>query len=208
MSPRVYDWAVTAPAPQEPLSNEEAPPSRGRASTIGAVAFVLLAAPFLVFSLMMFNLKARVELQCAPLGPCKLVHISWLGREQVDSFTVPEIQGVTIEHNRSSKSDDATLYKPVLKTTRGDFPLSTHWLNEEADAQRTAQTVNRFRANPLITRGRSFMLFHDHRRGPLIVGSSFGAVGVILLGFSAWLAFKARRHFRAERVARAAPPTA
>lgn len=205
---RVYDGAVTGPAAQEPLPGEEAPPSRGRATTIGAVAFVLLALPFLVFGVMMLNLKARVELQCEPTGPCNLIHVSMLGREQVDSFTLLEIEGATVERNRSSKGDADNVYKPVLKTTRGDFPLSSRWLEDQALAERTARTVNRFHANPLVTGGKGFVLFHDHRKGPLIVGLSFCGVGVVLLGLSVWLAFKARRHFRAERAARAAPPTA
>ncbi|WP_224240503.1 hypothetical protein [Hyalangium gracile] len=199
---------MTGPDAQQPPAGEEAPPSRGRATTIGAVAFVLLAAPFLVFSFIMLHLKARVELQCAPLGPCNLIHVSWLGREQVDSFTVTEIQGATVERNRSSKRDAATLYKPVLKTTRGDFPLSSRWLEDEAQAERTARVVGRFHANPLGGGGKGFILFHDHRKGPLIVGLSFGGVGVVLLGLSVWLGFKARRHIRAERAARATPPPA
>ena len=200
---------MTGPAAQEPLPDNDAPASRARASTLGAVAFVLLAGPFLVFSLMMLNLKARVELHCEPGGPCTLSQRSWLGREQVGTFTVQELQGATVEHNRSSKADAATLYKPVLKTTRGDFPLSSRWLDEEAEAERTARVVNLFHANPFGGGRKGFLLFHDHRRGPLIVGVSFGAVGVLLLGLSLWLAFRARRHRRAARAARASPtPTA
>ncbi len=208
MDARVYDRAVNGPAAPEPLSNEAAPSSLGRSATLGAVAFVLLALPFLAFSLIMLSLKARVELRCDPGGGCTLLEFSWLGHEQVGSFTLPEILGATVERNRSSKADAANLYKPVLKTTRGDFPLSSRWLEDEAQAERTARVVNLFHANPLGGGGKSFVLFHDHRRGPLIVGLSFGAVGVALLGLSVWMAFKARRLFRAERAARTSPPTA
>jgi hypothetical protein len=202
---RVYDSPVTDPAAPEPQPGAQAPASRARASTLGAVAFLLLAAPFFAFSLMMLTLKARVELACAPGGPCALVQLGWLGgRERVGSFTVDEIQGATVEHNRSSKQDAATLYRPLLKTTRGEFPLSSRWLEDEAPAERTARTVNLFRANPFAGGGKGFILFHDHRRGPLIVGVSFGAVGLVLLGLSAWLALKARRHLRAEREGRSA----
>jgi hypothetical protein len=157
---------------------------------------------------MMLNLKARVEFQCEPIGPCNLIHVSMLGREKVDTFIFTEIQGATVERNRSSKGDADNLYKPVLKTTRGDFPLSARWLEDPAQAERTARAVNLFHANPMVTGGKGFILFHDHRKGPFIVGLSFGGVGVVLLGLSAWLAFKARRHFRAEQATRAAPPKA
>ncbi|HYI01695.1 hypothetical protein [Hyalangium sp.] len=206
MSPRVYDGPVTAPVTQEPTqvpsSGDSAAAPRGRSTAIGAGAFLLLAAPFVVFSLMMLNLKARTELRCDPGGPCTLLQFSWLGRELVGNFKLEELQGAAIERNRSSKKDAAPLYKPVLETTRGSFPLSSRWLEDEAQARNTVKVVNFFRANPLASR-KGFILFHDHRRGPLIVGSSFGAVGGVLLGLSLWLAFKARRHLRAEQAARA-----
>lgn len=203
----VYDGPVNSPATQEPSSDPGAPSSRGRSSAIGAGAVALLAVPFLVFSFMMLNLKARVELQCDPGGPCTLLQRGWLGREQVGEFKVEELQEATVERNRSSKEDAAPLFRPVLETTRGSFPLSSRWLEDEEQARRTVRVVNFFRANPLASR-KGFMLFHDHRRGPLIVGSSFGAVGVLLLGLSLWLAFRARRLLRAERAAQASPPTA
>jgi hypothetical protein len=166
---------------------------------------LLLALPFLVFSLIMFTLKARVELQCDPGGPCQLRQLSWLGQEVVGMFALPELQEATVERNRSSKRDAALLYKPMLVTTRGTFPLSSQWLEDEAQARNTVRVVNFFRANPFAS-SKGFALFHDHRRGPLIVGASFGGVGVVLLGLSLWLAFKARRLLRAERAARTSPP--
>lgn len=201
----VYDGPVTGPATQEPSGDTAAPASRGRSTAIGAGAVLLLAGPFLVFSLIMFNLKARVELTCDPGGPCQLLQRSWLGQEEVGMFLVPELQEATVERNRSGKRDAAVLYKPMLVTVRGTFPLSTQWLENEAQAQNTVQVVNKFRSNPFASR-KGFKLFHDHRRGSLIVGSSFGGVGVVLIGLSLWLAFKARRLLRAERAARTAPP--
>jgi hypothetical protein len=181
-------------------------PSRGRSTAIGAGALLLLAVPFLVFSWMMLNLKARVELHCDPGGPCTLLEIGWLGHKVSGTFKVGELKEATLERNRSSKKDAAPLYRPVLETTRGSFPLSSRWLEDEVQALRTVQVVNFFRANPhASTKG--FILFHDHRRGPLIVGSSFGAVGGVLLALSLWLALKARRLLRAERAAQASPPT-
>lgn len=201
----VYDGPVTGPATQEPSGEAAAPASRGRSTAIGAAAMLLLAAPFLVFSLIMLTLKARVELTCDPGGPCQLLQRSWLGEEEVGMFLLPELQEATLERNRSGKRDAAVLYKPMLVTARGTFPLSTQWLEDEAQARNTVRVVNYFRANPLASR-KGFKLFHDHRRGPLIVGASFGGVGVVLLGLSLWLALKARRLLRAERAARTSPP--
>jgi hypothetical protein len=169
------------------------------------VAFVLLGAPFLVFGWMMFNMKGRVELGCAPGGPCVLVHQSWLSRERVERFTVAEIQGATVERNRSSRRGGEFLYRPVLETTRGKFPLSSRWLDEQEKAERTVRVVNAFRDNPMGGGGKGFILFHDLRRGSAIVGTSFTSVGVVLIGVSVWLGFKARRHRRAERAARVGP---
>jgi hypothetical protein len=206
-APRVYDGPVTEPAAPSPASSDEAPASRARSTAIGAVAFLLLAAPFLVFGFVMLNLKVRTELRCEPGGPCQLFHISMLSSERVETFMVGELKEAIVERNRSDKRDAAVLYRPVLETTRGSFPLSARWLEDEAQANHTVQVVNFFRANPgASTRG--FTLFHDHRKGPFIVGISFSAVGVVLLGLSAWLAFRARRHARAERAAQASPPTA
>ena len=163
--------------------------------------------PFLVYGFVMLNLKARVELRCDPGGPCTLLHVGMLGRQLVGHFKVEELQEAVLERNRSSKKDAAPLYKPVLETARGSFPLSYQWLEDEQQAQRTVGVVNYFRSNPRAS-SRGFVLFHDHRRGPLIVGSSFGAVGGVLLLLSLWLAFKARRLLRAERAAQASPPSA
>jgi hypothetical protein len=148
---------------------------------------------------MMLNQKARVELYCDPGGPCALLQRGWLGPERVGSFAVEELQEATVERNRSSKKGAAPLFRPVLETTRGSFPLSARWLEDEEQARRTVRVVNFFRANPHAG-SKGFMLFHDHRRGPLIVGISFGVVGGMLAGLSVWLAFRARRLLRAERV--------
>jgi len=203
----VYDGCVTSPATQETSSGHGAQPSRGRSSAIGAGALALLAVPFLVFGFMMLYLKARVELHCDPGGPCVLIQRGWLGLEEVGPFTVEQLHEATVERNRSSKKGAAPLFRPVLETTRGSFPLSSRWLEDEEQARRTARVVNFFRANPHAG-AKGFMLFHDHRRGPLIVGLCFGVVGGMLLGLSLWTAFRARRHLRAERAAQASPPTA
>lgn len=188
---------MTDSAPQGTPAGE-APPSRARSTTIGAVAFVLLAAPFLVFGGMMFNLKARVDLECAAGGPCTLVHRSWLSSEHVETFTLEELQGATVERNRTSRRGGAEVYRPVLETTRGKFPLSHRWMDEQASAEHAALRVKDFQAKAAP----GFVLSSDQRRGSAIVGASFTSVGVLLLGVSVWLGFKARRHRRAERGAR------
>ena len=194
--PRVYDGGVTDSAPQGAASSE-APPSRARSTTIGAVAFVLLGGPFLVFGWMMFNMKGLVALECAAGGPCTLVHRSWLSSERVETFTIDEIQGATVERNRTSRRGGAMVYRPVLETTRGKFPLSHRWMDEQQTAESAVTRVHDFRAK----RAPGFELVHDQRRGSAIVGTSFTSVGVVLLAVSVWLGFKARRHRRAERAA-------
>jgi hypothetical protein len=163
------------------------------------VAFVLLGGPFLVFGWMMFNLKGRVELDCAAGGPCTLVHRSWLSSERVESFTAQELQGATLERNRTTRRGGAMVYRPVLGTTRGKFPLCHRWMDDQEKAEGTVRTVNDFRANGMAP---GFALFHDQRRGSAIVGASFTSVGVVLLAVSVWLGLKARRYRRAERAAR------
>ncbi|MDY7226505.1 hypothetical protein [Hyalangium rubrum] len=195
---------MTEPAPSETPAGGDAPPSRARAATLGAVAFVLLAAPFLVFGGMLLNLKARVELACTPGGPCTLFHQGWLTREPVERFTVEELQDVTVERNRTGRRGGDNLYRPVLETPRGKFPLSYKWLEQLADAERTAEAVNRFRAAPLAGGDTGLVVFHDQRRTPGLVGSAFSGVGLVLLGVSGWLGLKARRHRRAERASQLA----
>ncbi|MDC0711956.1 hypothetical protein POL68_26045 [Stigmatella sp. ncwal1] len=174
------------------IASDGPPAYRPRSLRISAVAFLLLAVPFLVFGGMMLFLKARVELHCDP-GGCQLFHLSVLTKTRVELFPVTEIQGASVDRNRSSRAGAEPLYRPVLETTRGKFPLSYRWLDTEADAERTVKVLNRYRANPLAANGRGFILFHDHRRSPLFVGSAFSAVGVGLLGLSLWLALKLRK---------------
>lgn len=144
----------------------------------------------------MLNLKARVELACSPGGPCTLFRQSWLSREPVARFTVEELQGVKLERNRSGRRGSEPLYRPVLQTTRGEFPLTYKWLEQQADAERTVQAVSQFRADP--RGGDGVEVFHDHRRSPGRVGVAFGGVGLVLLGVSVWLGIKARRYRRVE----------
>ncbi|EAU69621.1 hypothetical protein STIAU_2907 [Stigmatella aurantiaca DW4/3-1] len=183
--------AVTDSASQG-IASDDLPAYRPRSLRISAVAFLMLAVPFLVFGGMMFFLKARVELHCDP-GGCQLFHLSLLTKERVELFPVADIQRAFVDRNRSSRAGAEPLYRPVLETVRGKFPLSYRWLDSEAEAERTVKVLNRYRANPLATQGRSLILFHDHRRSPLRVGSAFSAVGVGLLGLSLWLALKLRK---------------
>jgi hypothetical protein len=189
---------VTDSAPQR-APEGEAPPSRARSTTIGAVAFVILATPFLIFGWMMFSLKARVDLDCPGGGPCRLVHRSWLSRETVETFTVDELLGASVERNRSSKRGGEQVFRPVLETTKGKFPLSHGWVDDQAAAEKTVLMLKDLQASNIST---GIIFVSDQRRGSAIVGTAFTSVGLVLLGVSVWLGVKARRHRRAERAAR------
>jgi hypothetical protein len=178
---------VTDPSAQG-LPSDDASTYRARSLRISTVGFLLLAAPFLVFGGMMFLLKTRVELHCEP-GGCQLFHISWVTSQRVELFPLEEIQGALVDRNRSSRAGAEPLYRPVLETSRGKFPLSYRWLNDEAEAARTVSILQRYRAN----NGRTLVLFHDHRRTPLFVGSAFSAVGLALVGLSLWMALRLRK---------------
>lgn len=183
--------AVTDPASQG-IASDEAPAYRSRSLRISTVGFLLLAAPFLVFGGMMLLLKTRVELHCDP-GGCQLFHLSWVTSQRVELFPLGELQGALVDRNRSSRAGAEPLYRPVLETARGKFPLSYRWLNDEAEAARTVSILQRYLANPMATQGRTLVLFHDHRRTPLLVGSAFSAVGLALVGLSLWMALKLRK---------------
>jgi hypothetical protein len=183
--------AVTDPASQG-ISPDDALAYRARSLRISAVGFLLLAAPFLVFGGMMFLLKARVEVHCDP-GGCQLFHVNWVASQRVEAIPVGEIQAAVVDRNRSSRAGAEPLFRPVLETARGKFPLSYRWLSNEAEAERTVNVLQRYLSNPRATQGRMLILFHDHRRTPLLVGSAFSAVGLGLLGLSLWMLLKLRK---------------
>lgn len=174
---------------------------RGRSTGIAAVAAVLLSLPFFVYGVMTLDTKARVELKCAPNGPCTLTRESLLSKEEVGVFPLEELRGAKVERNRKSRTRDESVWRPVLETTRGDFPLSHGWMSEERKAQSTAGVVQRYLGMPFAG---GVTLWHDDRAGAGRMGTAFIVVGGLLVLMSGWLAFKARRLLRAERAARGA----
>jgi len=190
---------VSTPAPEAlPTSEPSDTPARGRSTTIAAVAVVLLSLPFLIYGAMTLDTRARVEIQCAPNGPCTLTRQSILSQEEVGVFPLEELRGAKVERNRKSRLSDEFIWRPVLETTRGDFPLSYGWMPEERKAQYTATVVKRYLSMPFAG---GVTLWHDDRAGAVRLGTAFLVVGGLLLLMGGWLGFKARRHLRAERAA-------
>lgn len=172
--------------------------SRGRSTGIAAVAAVLLSLPFVIYGGMTLDTRARVELQCAPNGPCTLTREGLLSKEEVGVFPLEELRGAKVERRRKSSTSEEFVWRPVLETTRGDLPLSYGWMPEERKAQYTAGVVQRYLGMPFAG---GVTLWHDDRAGAVRLGTAFLVVGGLLLLLSAWLAFKARRLLRAERAA-------
>ncbi len=173
---------MTASPP--PDSSEELDPaSRARSAGIGATASLLLAVPFLFFGLWTLNTRARVELKCAPGGPCAVTRSSWLSKEEVGPLPLEDIRGGRVDRNRKSRGD-GFIFRPVLETARGDVPLSYAWMEDERRAHYPIQVVTRYMENPF---GGGVTLWQDDRQGPTRLGGSFTIVGAGLLGFGLWL---------------------
>ena len=184
------------------MSEPSAPPSRGRSTTIAAVAAVLLSLPFVVYGAVTLDTRARVELSCARLGPCTLTREGLLSKEEVGVFPLEELRGARVERSRKSRLSEEFVWRPMLETARGDLPLSYGWMPDERKARHTATVVQRYLARPFAG---GVTLWHDDRAGARRLGTAFLAVGGLLLLLGAWLAFKARRLLRAERAAASLP---
>ncbi|MFY0527126.1 hypothetical protein ACN28I_29615 [Archangium gephyra] len=189
---RVYDGAVSDSAPSVTPS---------RSLFIGALSVLALSVPFFVFGLAFLDTKARVEFQCQRGGPCTLTRIGWLSKEEPITFTRAEIQGARVERGRSPRGEQQNIYRPVLVTTRGEFPLSHHWVAEEREANRTVISVNRFK-NPEAP---GFTMWHDNRPQASRLGVMFTVAAVLVLLLGLFLTWRAMRRRRQER-AQAAPP--
>jgi hypothetical protein len=190
---RDYDGAVSDPAPSVTPS---------RSLFIGAISVLALSVPFFIFGLSFLDTKARIELQCQRGGPCALTRIGWLTREEPIVFTLAEIEGARIERDRSPEGEQQNIYRPVLVTTRGEFPLSYHWMAEEREANRTVISVNRFRKNPEAP---GFTMWHDDRHRAGRMGFTFTVTAVLVLLLGLWLTWRAVRRRRQERAQGAAP---
>ena len=184
---RVYDEAVSDSAPS-------VTPSRSLA--IGAIGVLVLSIPFFIFGLAFFNTKARVVLQCERGGPCTLTRAGWLSQEVVGVFTLPEIQGARVERSRSPRGERQSIYRPLLVTTRGEFPLSHEWMAEEKQANAPVISVNRFRSN---SEAPGFNMWHDDRPRASRLGALFLGAGGLVLLLGLWLTFRAVRRRMEER---------
>jgi hypothetical protein len=191
----VYEGAVSDPAPSVTPS---------RSLFIGAIGVLLLSIPFFVFGLAFFDTKARITLECQQGGPCTLTRAGWLSKEEVGTFTFDEIQGVRVERDRSPRGEQENIYRPVLVTTRGEFPLSYQWMAEEQQAKRVTVAINRFHAIPGAP---GFSMWHDDRPRASRMGAMFTGVAVLVLLLGLWLTFRAFKRRREERARGTAPGT-
>jgi hypothetical protein len=190
---RVYDGAVSDSAPSLTPS---------RSLFIGALGVLALSVPFFIFGLAFMDTKARVEFQCQRGGPCALTRIGLLTREEPLTFTLEEMQSARVERDRSPRGEQQNIYRPVLVTTRGEFPLSHHWMEGEREAERTVVAVNRFLQTPGAP---GFAMWHDDRSRASRMGVMFTVVAVLVLLFGLWLTWRAVRRRRQERTQAAAP---
>jgi hypothetical protein len=183
----VYDEAVSDPEPSVTPS---------RSLFIGAISVLLLSIPFFVFGLAFLDTKARIELECKQGGPCTLTRAGWLSREEVGTFTLDELQGARVERDRSPRGEQENIYRPVLVTTRGEFPLSYEWMAEERQAKRVTVAINRFHGIPGAP---GFTMWHDDRPRASRMGAMFTGAAVLVLLLGLWLTFRAFKRRREER---------
>ncbi len=181
------------------MSNPAPSVTPSRSLFIGAAGVLVLAIPFFIFGLAFLDIKARVELQCQRGGPCTLTRVGWLTRDEVGTFPLSELQGARVQRDRSPRGAQPNIYRPLLVTTRGEFPLSREWMAEEAEVQRAADAFNRFREHP---EDAGFELIYDDRPRASRLGALFTVTAVLVLLFGLWLtsrAFKRRAEERATR---------
>lgn len=187
---------VSEPQPSYSSADES---RRSRSTAIAAVACVLLSLPFLVLGPYLLNAKARIELRCQPGGVCLLVHTSWLTQDEVARFAVADIQDVKVERTRSARRNRVPIFRPMLVTASGEYPLFYQWATEESEATRVEAQVQQFLANPGDA---PLEVVRDDRNASLRVGGAFTGAGLLLLVGTAWLTFRTRAHLRAERASR------
>ncbi|MFY2560654.1 hypothetical protein ACN469_23830 [Corallococcus terminator] len=188
---------MSEPLPAAPSDDA---PRASRSTAIATVAFLLLALPFLVLGLWLLDGKSRMDLRCEPGGPCTLTRSGWLTREPVATLPLESIQAVTVERSRSARRKAVPIFRPRLETTQGKLPLFAQWATEESEATAVKDQVERYLASPGKV---TLEVTRDDRRSSLRVGGAFTGVGVALLIFSAWLAWRTRTHRRSERAASA-----
>ena len=172
-----------------------------RSLFLAGAGVLLLSIPFLVFGLGFLDTRARVEFRCESGGPCELTRVGWLTREAPQHFEFKELVGARVDRRRSSREDES-IYRPMLVTQRGDFPLSGHWMEEERQAQAVVISVDRFLHTPF---GPGFSMWHDDRARASRVGVLFTVTAGLVLLFGLRLTWKALRRRREERAASTPP---
>ncbi|HYO72299.1 MAG TPA: hypothetical protein VEU33_40125, partial [Archangium sp.] len=120
----------------------------------------------------------------------------WLTKERPLVFYPGEMQSARVERSRSPRGEQQNIYRPVLVTTRGEFPLSHQWMAEEREANRTVVSVNRFLKSPEAP---GFTLWHDNRPRASRLGALFTVTAVLVLLLGLWLTWRAVRRRRQER---------
>ena len=181
---------------REGVSDPSAPVTPSRSLFIAGASVLLLSVPFFAFGLGFLDTKARVELQCQRGGPCSLTRVGWLTREAPTVLELKEIQGTRVDRRRSSRGEDENIYRPMLVTTRGDFPIAAHWMEEERQARSATISVDRFLRTPGAP---GFSMWHDDRPRASRMGALFTVTATGGLLFGLWLTWRAVRRRGEER---------
>ncbi|WNG13293.1 hypothetical protein [Cystobacter fuscus] len=178
------------------MSDTPSPKTSSRSLFIGGASFLLLSVPFFVFGLGFLDTKARIELKCERGGPCTHTRVGWLTREAPTTFQLGELQGTRIDRRRSSRGEDESIYRPMLVTTRGDFPIAAHWMEQEKQARSATVSVDRFLNTPGAP---GFSMWHDDRPRASRIGVLFTATASLVMLFGLWLTWRAVRRRGEER---------
>jgi len=181
------------------VSDTPPPITPSRSLFLAGAGVLLLSIPFFVFGLGFLDTKARVEFQCESGGPCNLTRMGWLTREPSLTFSMEQLRGGRVDRRRSSREGES-IYRPMLVTTRGDFPLSAHWMENERQARAAVISVERFARTPGAP---GFSMWHDDRPRASRVGALFTGTAVIVLSLGLRLTWRAVRRRGEERT----PPT-
>ena len=168
-----------------------------RSLLLGGAGVLLLCIPFFVFGLAFFDTKARVELHCTPAGPCTLERKGWLTSTPVGTFPREQLRGAKVDRNRNPRDDQKSIYRPVLLTTQGEFPLSAHWMDTEAEAQSAVRSVRRYQEG-VVEAGGLTLVFDDRERASRM-GLMFLIVSTGVLGLGLVLTFRGLSRRRQER---------
>lgn len=192
---------MSTPEPSaRPRSPEAGPPveerlpeaGAGRSQVLVAASLLVLAVPFLLFGLLYLDLKALVTLECGPRGPCTLYQAGWLTREAVGTFALEELQGAHVQRSRSPRGQRDPVFRPILDTARGSYPLNYDWLRDEAAVVAMVDSVQRFLQGP----EQGLVLRRDDRHKLVRTGALFTAAGGLVAVLGAWVAVRAVRRRR------------